>query len=87
MLKKTKLQAELPGKSMYNLRRRSCCENFSPKDRCIGFRVISERVLGRIVDSRTALRWSVFGRASVPLPTVRGVRRVHCTTVAASSLA
>ena len=45
--------------------------------------VVAEQVLGHRVASRTALRWSLVGRNGVRLPTVRGCRRVHCTTVAA----
>ena len=41
---------------------------------------VCEQVLGRTVDPRTVLRWSLTGRAGLRLPTVRGVRRVHLTT-------
>lgn len=41
---------------------------------------IAERVLGRPVDPRTALRWAIAGRRGVRLPTVRGARCRRCTT-------
>ncbi len=44
---------------------------------------IAEQVLGHRVVARTALRWALAGRNGVRLPTVRGCRRVRCTTVAA----
>lgn len=45
--------------------------------------VVAEQVLGHRVVARTALRWALAGRNGVRLPTVRGCRRIRCTTVAA----
>lgn len=42
--------------------------------------LVAERVLGRPVDPRTALRWAIHGRRGVRLPTVRGARCRRCTT-------
>jgi hypothetical protein len=41
----------------------------------------AELVLGESVSARTILRWAIAGRRGVPLPTRRGRRRKHITTV------
>lgn len=40
-------------------------------------------MLGRTVSGCTALRWATVGRRGRRLPTVRGPKRVRCTTAAA----
>ena len=44
---------------------------------------IAAQELGRAVDPRTAWRWAMVGRRGRKLPTIRGLRRVRCTTRAA----